>query len=188
MLFIDTEVFFNGAMFKVLYQELLAVDAEAMTPFTVNKLGFYHDTFAHTSSNGRYMKASENNPLTLIKRHLWANKRPSTQPVRSSFNGFYLCKKPVLDIQNLTYITTEPACEHLVFNQNVIASGYKIFVTNKVTPIMSATSDYQKYFEIILTNKSDIRYELLTLSNLLNFSIKDLFKEIRRLFKRNQWR
>lgn len=188
VLFIDTEVFFNGTMFKTMYQEMLALDADAMTPFTVNKLGFYHDTFAHISSDGKYMKASENSPLTLIKRHLWANRSSVTQPVRSAFNGFYLCRKSVLDIPDLTYITAEPACEHLIFNQKLISAGKKIFVTNEVTPVMCAIGDYRKYFEMIQANRSDLRDQLLTLRNLLNFSLSDLIKEIRRLFKKNQWR
>ena len=183
-LMIDTEVFFNGAMVGRMLESLENTNANAIAAFTVNKLGFYHDTFAHVDLYGTYMKPTENSIQTLRKRHLRSNPPVDPYPVQSAFGGLFLGEKALLDIPNLTYLTEEPACEHLVFNKTLNEAGYQIFLDNQVTPIMCGASDYQRFFDLISSNTFDLRSEILKVRRLVNIRPSEIWNELKNRYRK----
>ena len=184
LLMIDTEIFFNGSMIQRMIESLNTTNADRIAPFTVNKFGFYHDTFAHIDIDGTYMKPTENSLKTLRKRNIRNNPPVNPYEVKSAFGGLFLAKKEILFTPGLTYITKEPACEHLVFNQTLLEVGCHLFLDNHVTPIICGKQDYESTYQMVTTNQFDLRPQLNLWKELMNVGRKEIGNEILRGFKK----
>ncbi|MFY0689753.1 MAG: hypothetical protein JXQ90_21460 [Cyclobacteriaceae bacterium] len=183
VILIDTEILFNGQMIKRLFKSFEEKQIDCITPFTINKIGLYHDTFALVDNDGVYMKPSENSLKTIWKRYVHNNDSSLLVEVQSAFAGIFICKRLHFENSSLTYLSDKRGCEHLIFNKSLRQMDLRIFVNNATTPITCQARDYSYYAQWLKTGETDFRGRISRIGNLLNLSAKDMKFELKKRLK-----
>ncbi|MFY0608065.1 MAG: hypothetical protein JXR10_15200 [Cyclobacteriaceae bacterium] len=173
VLFIDTDIFFNGKMVRNMILNLQDSNRNVISAYSLNYMGIYYDTYAYLDEDNNYGYGK----LRIIE--YWQSRLKKNRgvfPVISAYGGLYLAKKIVLNIENLSYRSDKIACEHIAFNKCLYEHGNKIYIHTKVTPLWAnSEKNYEAFYQMTLKRKTDFYSEM-------NF-FKCLFREFQLLLK-----
>ncbi len=182
VLMIDSDIMFNGNMVAEMIKTLETADASFVAPFSINKMGFYYDTYAHVEMDDEYMWLTERRPSMLWKRHVAIAGGKEPRQVKSAFSGFFLGRRDVLDHPTITYISGRSECEHLAFNQAINDMGRRIFLDPAVTPIQSDANAFQSHYRLVSSGRTNFRKNAMRLQTIKGVTLREIWVEARLLW------